>query len=783
MNRRKRLATCWFVRIVSVTISFAVASQPIMATAREENTGFPEGENSASLEEVVVTAQRREESLMDVPLAVTALSGEQLEKLGALDLLYLSQISPNTSLEVAQGTNNSLAAYIRGVGQSEHIAGFEPGVGLYLDDVYYNRPQMAVLDVYDVERIEVLRGPQGTLYGRNTIGGAIKYVTRRLSEEAEVQLRGSLGNFAMRDAILTASLPLSDAFRIGGSFATFNRAGFGGNLHRGGQKNYNKDVNAARFSMEWTPDEDWFIRLAADWTEDKSDLRRGHRLLPGAYSGAPVLKNVFDARAGNDTPVASAEARGVSLSTEWTVTEAVVFRGIFASREDETWKPVDLDGLPTVDVDPSTWDRNDQKTAELQAVFHRGRWSGVAGLFALDASAATRLEVKLFATGELIGLPGLVNLLHSLVETRSWAAYTDLSYAFSDQWSVSLGGRFTHDKRTAQIARKVLLGGLSSFFGGTGVAVRTDSDFLGSEVFQQFTPRAAVQWLSDSGQNIYLTYSEGWKGGGFDPRGLTTIAPDFDNDGQVSDAEIHAFMSFDPEEVKSWELGWKSVLFNGRTTSRLAVFSSRYFNVQISGAVGVDENGDGIEEQYVGITTNAADADISGLEWEWQAIVAENLGLKDAKLELSLALGLLHAKFNQFIDNRGNEVADQSSFANSPRWNAAVGVGYRFPVNWFGRQGQFELITALSSRGDEAQDFMPNPLIDQKGYTLWNASMVWTDASGRWQVGLYGQNLTDKRYKVSGLNISLGLEDNVTAYYGNPRQYWLTVQYRFLGHK
>jgi iron complex outermembrane receptor protein len=140
-----------------------------------------------SAQEVVVTARRREETLLTVPVAVTAYTGDKLAKSGAIDVTDIQTTTPNTTLKAARGTNSTLAAFIRGVGQQDPVPGFEAGIGIYLDDVYLNRPQAAVLDIYDVERIEVLRGPQGTLYGRNTIGGAIKYVTKRLPDHFEAQ--------------------------------------------------------------------------------------------------------------------------------------------------------------------------------------------------------------------------------------------------------------------------------------------------------------------------------------------------------------------------------------------------------------------------------------------------------------------------------------------------------------------------------------------------------------------------------------------------------------------
>ncbi len=162
--------------------------------------------------DIVVTARRRNEVLQDVPIAVTAYSGEQLERQGALDITDVGDTTPNVTLETSRGTNSTLTAFIRGVGQQDPVAGFEQGVGIYLDDVYLNRPQGAVLDIYDVERIEVLRGPQGTLYGRNTIGGAVKYVTRRLADDAAMQRSREFRHLRpARPRRVSASTPLGDS--------------------------------------------------------------------------------------------------------------------------------------------------------------------------------------------------------------------------------------------------------------------------------------------------------------------------------------------------------------------------------------------------------------------------------------------------------------------------------------------------------------------------------------------------------------------------------------------
>lgn len=256
--------------LIAGAISSGLATFSLSAPA------FAQDETTIQMEEIVVTARRREESLTDVPISITAISREELNRIGISDLVAVGQAAPNVTLEVSRGTNTTLSAFIRGVGQQDPVAGFEAGIGIYVDDVYLNRPQAAVLDIYDVERIEVLRGPQGTLYGRNTIGGAIKYVSKRLADETEARVRFSAGSFNQLDGVITASTPITDTFRVGGSVAKLTRDGFGDNLTLPGLENYQKDIFGLRASAEWTPTEDWFIRVAADYIDDQSDPRQGH---------------------------------------------------------------------------------------------------------------------------------------------------------------------------------------------------------------------------------------------------------------------------------------------------------------------------------------------------------------------------------------------------------------------------------------------------------------------------------------------------------------------------
>src|SRR4051794_33689436 len=232
----------------------ALFTSPAAAATQGNPTASPPSTNDAqtqaqaatgSDQQIVVTARRRNELLLNVPVAVTAYSGEQLNRQGALDITDIGDTTPNVTLEVSRGTNSTLTPFIRGIGQQDPVAGFEQGVGLYLDDVYLNRPQASVLDIYDVERIEVLRGPQGTLYGRNTVGGAIKYVTRRIRTDGpHLSARANVGTHGQLDGIVSASAPLTKTLLVGFAAARLSNTGFGKNLTTG-QHNYNKDVWAA----------------------------------------------------------------------------------------------------------------------------------------------------------------------------------------------------------------------------------------------------------------------------------------------------------------------------------------------------------------------------------------------------------------------------------------------------------------------------------------------------------------------------------------------------------
>jgi iron complex outermembrane recepter protein len=756
----------------------------------------------ASDQDIIVTARRRTEVLLDVPIAVTAYSGEQLERQGAIDLTDIGDTTPNVTLETSRGTNTTLTAFIRGVGQQDPVAGFEQGVGLYLDDVYLNRPQGAVLDIYEVERIEVLRGPQGTLYGRNTIGGAIKYVTRRLADEPRLSIRSNLGMYRQADLIVTASTPVGPGVKVGASAARLSRGGFGENLTTG-EDNYNKDVWAARGTIELDPSPGVWIRLSGDYSWDNSNARGGHRLIPSLLTNAPVLDNVYDSRGGLQDPRQRVTGGGAALHAEVEANAWLTLRSITAYRRDESSTPIDFDALPAIDLDVPAIYKNRQFSQEIQGIFQQGPLAGAVGAYYLDANAYNIFDVRLYTLGAMLGLPGFTAATLGDVDTKTWAVFGDFTYDFTPQWSLSLGGRYTHDNRRAQVLRQsYILGGQPALGGaagfGAGTLIATTSDFQGERTDTAFTPRASVSFKPNRDHNIYLSYSKGFKGGGFDPRAQSTQAPVQTPEG------IYDYMAFDPEKVHSYELGWKASI--GPVQLATAIFNADYRDVQIPASVGCIVGG---VTNFCGLTTNAGRARFRGVEIETNWRMATDIAAPGDRLTFAGTLGYLDAQFREFLTILTVDpnmapmppaevnIAPFRRVQNTPEWTMSGTLDYSTPA----AGGRLFANTTVSYRSASQQFELRTPMLDQGGFALWDANLVWRSAGGRYNFGVHGKNLTDTRYITAGYNFltqnpytgdfilngagnpipagGLGQEGVLTAYYGNPRQVFLSFGVNF----
>jgi iron complex outermembrane receptor protein len=732
------------------------AVPPVLAQDAPSATGV------IGLEEITVTARRREESLQDVPIAVSAFSAAQIEATGAPDITWLQQSTPNLTLQVARGSNSTLIAFIRGVGQQDPLWGFEPGVGLYVDDVYIARPQGAVLDIYDIERLEVLRGPQGTLYGRNTIGGAIKYVTRELGDEPRLDTKLTLGSYAQHDVVASGVLPIGDTFSLGASAAIYRRDGYGENHTTGDQNHYGKKVDAYRLSAEWKPTDTLSFRLAADRVEDNSDAKHGHREAPGLglAAGDPVPDDVYDTYAGfgNDNEVTN---EGVALTIAWNLSDTLTLKSITAYREGETDTLIDFDSGPSPALDVPGHYADRQATQELQLLFDGEKLQGVAGIYYLNASASGAFDT-------IVGIINTTIATSGFVDTRSYAAFADVSYDFTDSLRASAGLRYTKDEKEGGVYRQNFTGIRSPLFGNDeAVAGLLRSDYVNSRDFDKVTPRVSLSYDLSDDLTTYVAYSEGFKSGGFDMRGDAILTPE-------------TVEGYDPETVESYEIGLKGSAWDGRATFNVAAFYSDYSDQQITRQQPTVAGG------IASFVDNAGSSTIQGLELEG------SLQLTD-QLSLTYGLGWTDAEFDEYnsfevVANPNPppdtitvpvDLSEDAVFQNTPEWNGNLSLNYARPLatGW----GSV-LATLTASYRDSYHMFeFENELIDQTdAYTLIDASLGWTSASDKLKVQLTGRNLTDEEYRVGGYYFPGATFGNVVnSFYGPPRTWSVSLSYRF----
>ncbi|HYC04884.1 MAG TPA: TonB-dependent receptor [Azospirillaceae bacterium] len=738
MKSFKKLSSALYAGVALATL---IPAAP--AFAQEATTAAAE----PGLDEIVVTARRREESLQDVPVAVSAFTAENFELRGSPDITQLQAITPNLTMQVARGSNSTLIAFIRGVGQQDPLWGFEPGVGLYVDDVYVARPQGAVLDIFDIERIEVLRGPQGTLYGRNTIGGAVKYVTKRLGDEPQLRLKANFGSYYQRDIIAAGDLPLNDKVAVGGAIAVLKRDGFGKNLNTGAE-HYNKDVVAGRLSAEFKPTDNLFIRLSADRTEDDSNPRHGHREIASLPTDPAVLRDVYDTNAGIGDEN-SVMTQGVSATVEYTVNDQVTLKSITAYRDGRTDTLIDFDNTPAPTLDIPAFYKDDQTTQEFQ-ILYTGDWvQGVAGIFYLNGSAAGAFDT-------VVGNANLTTLSSGSVDTESWAGFADVSFDITDQFKASLGARYTWDDKEANVFRAQYLGIRSPAFsnGAPRPLLATRTNYTRDNSFDEFTPRVSLSYEATEDLTVYTAYSKGFKSGGFDMRGDAVATPNTVN-------------GYEPEKVDSYELGLKGRLGN-RVTFNTAGFYSDYSGQQVTTQVPAGTT-------IASFVDNVGDSKIYGFEFEGAVAITD-------ALTASTAIGYTHADFKKFIQfdlvsRQFIDVSDSRVFQNTPKWNGNVTLTYTHGL----ADGAGALTFTGSSSYRSSYNLFETPsAIDQDSYYLFDASVVWTSESGDFNVGLHARNLTDEQYRVGGYLFPGALLGNsIIGYYGPPRTFTASVGVKF----
>ena len=748
MKRKHLSLAIGCVLLSSVPVAWAPDAAP---------AGDTPATNATTLDSVKVTARKREETLQDVPVAVTAFTPETLDKLNIKDLGDLDAQVPNLTVYAARGSTSTVTAYIRGVGQADPLWGVDPGVGIYLDDVYIARPQGALLDVFDVERIEVLRGPQGTLYGKNTIGGAIKYISRGLPQETTGFASVTVGNYNQLDvkAALGGEIGGKDSGLRGRvSVASMNRDGFGTNTYTG-QEVSDKEINAVRMQLGAYSQDDFDVQFAFDYMDDQSGVRGAKMLAPNPLAPAyPPTSDRYDIRSGmkniNDT-----EMKGASVTANWRPSDNWAFKYVAAKRESDTETNIDFDTTPLTLVDVRAFYSDSQVSQELQANYDGGgRARGVMGLYWFNGDAGGQVLNHFYNPLLATGLTNpLFGDTQGVVNTKSIALYADWTFDLTDRLTLDVGARYTDEDKHAVA--------LNRFYTGLdyGTSWGTAANFDKTINFKNVSPKVSLDYQVTPDILVYGLASRGFKSGGYNIRANTTAVP-------------RSGEPFDDEQVDSFEIGSKMSFLDQRLFLNLSAFHNKYKDIQLSIFTAFDSNNDGVDDNFFGDFTNAGKGTVNGVEVEYQF-------LPTANWLVSGNLAWLDAKYDEFLTYTTTrppvlvDVADSQYFTNAPEFSGAINVEYRTDL---ANGGNLSARVGYSYQSEVWPTTDLSPLIKQDGYGLVSAGVIWK-IDDAWSLSLQGTNLADEEYRTTGYNIAAyGV---LTGFYGPPRQYSLTARYDF----
>lgn len=756
------------------TPAFAQSAQQTTQEAQQqpaapEATVAPNPEGTDN-EEIIVTSRRIEERLQRVPASVSAFNERALDRIQATDTTGLEGAVPNLNIVQGRGSSNATNVYIRGIGQPDALQTFDPAVGVYVDDVYLSRIRGNQLDLLDVERLEVLRGPQGTLYGKNTIGGAIKFVSRKPGEDLRANGSLAIGSYDQLEAKASVSGPITKGVAAGISFLRSTRDGFVKDevLNR----RYNdKDSFGVRGAVALTPSDRLRVDLTADYSKDDAKLNVGRPVndLVSAFGFVETAPNKEGTSRynwkGRTTPGLPNSTKlkhyGFAGTVSYDLTDALTLKSITAYRNLKTDDYIDIDATQWQVGDVFVGVKQHQTSQEFQLTYTGDRLNFVGGLYYLNEKIKSHQEAyadDYLRVSDLFAYT-FTRFIDDKLNTNSYAAYANASFQVTPTVRVSGGLRYT--KETKDYDRLTTV----------------DTNFpIPLPAFQPFpfnpprgkwndwSPMASVDWQVAPSTMLYARVAKGFKSGGFNGRAN----------------ELASATEYEPETVWSYEAGFKSS-FGGKVRLNGAIFDNEYkdFQARISANAGDLDFPDPVLS-----VVNAGKLRIRGAELEgsWTPV---------SGLLLDTQIGYLDAKYKEFFDARfPNDSRAFQDPAFSPKWTLRFGAQYAFDVGFggitIGGQSRYKSRTALSV--DNTYITYPPaagvgtttevPGLFQSGYWLHDARIVWEDPSKKFAVGLYGNNLTNKRYKTDAQEFS-SIGQIRTVYYGNPRTVTLRLTARY----
>jgi len=728
------------------------------------------------IEEVVVTARKREESLQDTPISVTAVTASDMANRSLDDISSIAEFTANLEFSNSApigGAGNAAIVFIRGIGQTDLIITTDPGVGIFLDGVYIGRTVGGVFDVMDFERIEVLRGPQGTLFGKNTIGGAISLISTRPGDEFGGHAEVTVGSRNLIEVNGAVNLPIvSDKLMARASFSTADQDGYMQRLGDGKRLGDRKSVSA-RGLVRWLPIDNLDVLLSADGYGQRTDgapVTLGYAdpnaQLAGLYNllVAPQFGTQFDDRwitddrhttAGTGPAFSDTDVWGVAATVNWDL-GAASGKSITAYREMTADFGRDADGSPLPYVETIDHMTQDQFSQEFQlsglAVDDRLDWLLGLYYFQEDANNETdvNLAVGLFDALESLhgplfpfgpggaGNPANIGLdlemLNALaIENKSYAAFAQASFAVTDKLSVTAGIRYTDDEKR-----------LTSSLFQVNANVYNFPPTVQEESWDNFSPRGSLEYKWTDDFMTYASVSRGFKSGGFNGRPVAA----------------EALRPFDPELVTAYEAGLKSEWLDRRLRFNAAYFYMDYTDIQVTIAT-ASQSG-----SFIFVTENAAKARIRGFEAEMQLRPVSGL-------DITGGVGYTDAEYTRL--DPGATVTEDTHFAKAPKWSVNGAAQLSHPVS-------DKLIATLrgeySHKSRIFHDPVNSPGGSQDGYSLVNARLSVEAMDESWRLSLFGNNLADEIYMSNayGEAPSFGYTE---TYWAPPREWGVSLDIRF----
>ena len=747
-----------------LTSSFFVGGYGSVAHAQK-------AESYQGLDEIIVTARKKEENLQDTPIAISAFSGEALDNRGLNDLSEIGNFTPNLTFDntaVFNPTSSASSIFIRGIGQVDWTLASDPGVGLYIDGVYVARSVGGVMDLLDLERVEVLKGPQGTLFGRNTIGGAVSLVTKKPHDEFGGSVSAAYGSFNRVNLRGAVNMPLSETAALSLSGSYKNADGYVKNL-AGGPDLGDENSLAGRAALRFMPSDRLEINLSADYTRERENgtgqvQTKFHEtaLYPGLYNSAILPASIAphglvasaicsdptnaarlsDPKCYNDQyavsiddpyytygtyttesstlstlgsqpydgAAADLDLWGISGTIDYDLNDNISLKSISAYRSVEGFWTRDEDGTP-VEISSQLNDyEQTQFTQEIQLLgsSFEDRLSWVLGGFYFEEEGQ-HLDLVHFWSDAFVSGGSL--------EADSLAFFGQGSYDISDQFSVTLGIRQSDDSKVFIADSFMTESVVSEDFFPVGLRMLPQTPQTAESSETNFHANAAYRWNDDL--MTYASFSDGYKGVTFTQRVFPPLP-------EVPTA--------DPERAESYEVGFKADLFDNKVRLNGAAFYTDYTDIQIS-TIDPGNAGNTIK--------NAAAGEIKGFELEWQASPAPGwffdggLGYTDAKYtELDPNLAIANVSLN-------------SSFVNTPEWSLSFGAEYTFEVsdNW-------ELTPRIdvNHNSEIFNDDANSPHAKQPATTLVSGVLKLENPETGMAISLEGQNLTDEVVRVFGLS-------------------------------